>query len=155
MAALASPTRGVLVGGIEGSAVNTIEYVTIATQGNAMDFGEQWKQVYGGGGGGNSIRGVVMGGYSHPVNVKTIEYITIATTGNSAHFGEFTQERRYGATCSSSIRAVYCGGLNPAIENRMDYINIATEGNAVDFGDLTDHMFAISHCGTSNAHGGL
>ena len=154
-AAMASPTRGVSVGGIEGSAVNTIEFVTIATTGTRSDFGDQWKTVYGGGGGGNATRGVVMGGYKHPANVKTIEYITIATTGNSAEFGEMAIERRYGATCSSSIRAVHCGGLNPAVEDTMDCITIATQGDSVDFGNLHDHMYAISHCGTSNAHGGL
>ena len=154
-AAMASPTRGVIVGGIEGSAVNTIEYVTLATTGSIKDFGDQHKQVYGGGGGGSSTRGVVMGGYSHPVNVKSIEYITIATTGNSSNFGDMQYERRYGACCSSPIRAVYCGGLNPVLEETMEAITIATEGIAVDFGNLADHMFAISHCGTSNAHGGL
>ena len=96
-----------------------------------------------------------MGGFSNPVNIKAIEYITIATTGNSANFGDMQYERRYGATCSSPIRAVYCGGLNPAVEDSMEAITIATQGIAIDFGNLADAMFAISHCGTSNAHGGL
>ncbi len=33
-------TRGIVGGGDEGSAVVTIEYVTIGTTGNAADFGD-------------------------------------------------------------------------------------------------------------------
>jgi hypothetical protein len=133
--------------------VNTIDYVTIASTGNAQDFGDMFSTIYGGGGGGNSTRGIIMSGYKSPTNVSTIQYLTIATRGNTQDFGDVTTQRRYGACCSSPIRAVYCGGLNPSVEDRMDYITIATQGDAVDFGDISAH-FAIPN-GCSNAHGGL
>ena len=150
----ASPTRGISAGGTQPTHVNTIDYVTIATEGTAQDFGDQSTSVYGGGGGGNSTRGIMMSGFKSPNNVSTIQYVTIASTGNSVYFGDVTQQRRYGATCSSPTRAVYCGGANPAVDDRMDYINIATLGDAVDFGDLFDHMYACDN-GCSTAHGGL
>jgi len=150
----ASPTRGISAGGTQPTHVNTIEYITIASTGNAQDFGDQSVSVYGGGGGGNATRGIMMSGYQHPTNLSTIQYVTIATKGNSVYFGDVTQQRRYGATCSSPTRAVYCGGINPSIDDRMDYINIATQGNAVDFGDLFDHMYACDN-GCSTGHGGL
>ena len=41
----ASPLRGVLYGGWTPSKVNTIEYVTFASMGNAMDFGDATHEI--------------------------------------------------------------------------------------------------------------
>ena len=51
--------RGVLVGGWhhDDAAVNTIDYVTISTTGNATDFGDQTGRKYGGAGFSDGIRG--------------------------------------------------------------------------------------------------
>ena len=40
LGAVASPTRAVLGGGLSPSAVNTIQYVEISAQGDAVDFGD-------------------------------------------------------------------------------------------------------------------
>ena len=36
---MASPTRGVIAGGNTPSYVTTMDYITIATEGSAVDFG--------------------------------------------------------------------------------------------------------------------
>ena len=100
-------TRGVFAGGYEptGSpgAVDTIDYITIASKGDAIDFGNLTR-VYGAfGGASNSIRAVWCGGYGQPANYYSeLEYITIATLGNAASFGDGTVDRGAGGACSDS-----------------------------------------------------
>ena len=38
---MASPTRGVFAGGSQPANVNTIDFVTITSTGNATDFGDR------------------------------------------------------------------------------------------------------------------
>ena len=52
-AGVSSPTRGVFAGGYspsEPSATNSIEYIAIPTQGDAVDFGDLTVAGYGSGG---------------------------------------------------------------------------------------------------------
>jgi hypothetical protein len=155
---VASSTRGVFGGG--GYAipptfygVNVIDYVTIATTGNATDFGDMSSAIiYQYGACSNSTRGVFVGGVGAAIT-NTIEYITIATTGNSTDFGDLTVARRSMGACASSLRGIFGGGYTTTPVNVIDYITIATAGNATDFGDLTAASSALMSC--SNAHGGL
>ena len=78
-----------------------IEYVTIASTGNATDFGDLTQARDGMAGGSNSTRGVFMGG-STPTKVNTVDFITIATTGNATDFGDVSIEKRESAgTCDA------------------------------------------------------
>lgn len=71
-------------GGYSGAAlVNTIQYVTIASTGNASDFGDLSAGKQFCTGTSNSTRGLVQLGESN-----TCEYITISSTGNSTDFGD-------------------------------------------------------------------
>ena len=142
-AAVASSTRAVYGGGWTSPGVE-IEYVTIATTGNAIDFGAnrtQGKGAYAPGSG-NATRGLFWSAQNHPSYYNTIDYITIATTGACAEFGEINKASgRYGgATFAESTRAVYSGGVTGATStalNEMDRVEIATTGDGTDFGDLT------------------
>jgi hypothetical protein len=89
------------MGGYDGSFLSTLDYVTIATTGNATAFGSLTGAKFGGSGTSNSIRGVNGGGYTGSV-IDTIDYITIATTGNGTVFGNLTSARSYLAACSDS-----------------------------------------------------
>ena len=79
-----SSTRGIIVVGMDHPAmisVNTVDYITISTLGNAADFGD----VTNTDGDGpfscsNSIRTVRFGG-GFPAGTVTIDYATIATLG--------------------------------------------------------------------------
>jgi len=72
---------------------NVIQYITIASTGNAQDFGDLATAVRSGGPGSNSISGITMGGYAGPAKSNVIQEVTIATTGNAADFGDLTQTR--------------------------------------------------------------
>ena len=90
-ASVASSTRGVVCTGSIGPTPttnsNVIQYVTIASTGDAVDFGDYVTVGENVRGVSNSLRGVFAGGYC-PNFVNTMNYITIATTGNSSDFGD-------------------------------------------------------------------
>ena len=141
-------TRGVLFPGYIDNAsagygnvttyYNVIEYVTIATTGNATDFGDaNATSSEGGSTVANDTRGVRGGGHDG-VHVNIMEYITVATTGNSTDFGDLTVARSAPVGVSNGTRGVFVSGSSDALTYKdptMDYITIASTGNATDFGD--------------------
>ena len=154
-----SPTRGLFAGGYDdtspASRTNVIEYITIATAGNGLNFGDLNAELsFGISGVSSKTRGVFMGGYAAPAGVNTIQYVTIATTGNAQDFGDLTISYfARGGGVSNSERGLAAGGANPSLTNTIDYITIATTGDAQDFGDL---LLARRHPGgCSDSHGGL
>ena len=159
LAACASTTRAVFSGGQLSNSPftsqNIIDYVTIATTGNATDFGDITLARSGLDGCSSPTRGVFAAGYDGSSNVNTIDYITIASTGNATDFGDLLAATSRSAGASSHVRGVFGGGnLFPSPpSNTIQYITIASIGNATDFGDLT--VGRNEHTGLSNAHGGL
>jgi len=142
--ALASATRGVFAGGYTGgppTKYNIIDFVTIASTGNAVDFGDLVATVGGlGTGVASPIRGVFFGGYNPSASFNTIQFITIATTGNTQDFGDCVTTVRTGSGASNATRGLYMGGQRPSPQsgssNTIEFITIATTGNSTDFGDL-------------------
>ena len=101
---LSNSTRGIIAGGFhDGSPasvrVNVIEFVTIATLGDATDFGDLTNARYQPGEGASATRGVVAGGVGTPTFTNIIDFITISTAGNATDFGDLSTVRR---TCGSS-----------------------------------------------------
>ena len=149
--ALGNQTRGIWAGGYDvdnkpatNIGLNTIDYVTIATAGNAADFGDMVRQdgssdtTFSKFSTANSTRGLIAGGYNSGGEQDEITYITIATTGNSTYFGDLTAVSAFGGSgASSSTRGILTVGGTPGPHNRIDFVTIATTGNATDFGDLT------------------
>ena len=153
-----SPTRGITFGGGTPGTINEINYLTIGTLGNSVDFGDLSAARYLCQGVSSSTRGVVAGGdNSGAVNV--IEYITIATTGNASDFGDLLSNSEFAGSsgASNKIRGVFTGrGDYPSYDNAMSYITIATEGNAFDFGDVrTSGGTPYGSTNVSGSHGGL
>ena len=68
---------------------NVIEFITIATTGNATDFGDATSAITTVANLFSSTRGVFSGGAT-PSNVNTIQFVEIATTGNAQDFGDCT-----------------------------------------------------------------
>ena len=156
-AGLSSPTRGIFAGG--GSpGVPTFnqassDFITIATLGDAQDFGDLTQARHVIAGISNVTRGLVGGGLN-PGVVNIIEYFTIASLGNAVNFGDLTIAKRSVNGCTSPTRGIFAGGVDASDKRiEIDYVNILTEGNAVDFGDLTEAR--MEHTSFSNAHGGL
>ena len=128
-------------------------YITIATTGNAQDFGDLSQARKAVTGCSNSTRGIWSGGYT-PTYVSTMDYATLASLGNAVNFGDSTWTGAYKSGASSPTRGTWSGGRVPAgREKTIDYVSFATTGDAVDFGDLVSNHDGAGGC--SNAHGGL
>ena len=138
--AASSSTRGLFYSGfstaISGARSDTIDYVTIASAGNASDFGNASAANSAGTGISNNTRAVFHQGYTGAVS-NVLEYVTIANTGNTTDFGDATVSAYNRGSTSNTTRGVFAGGaLLSGYSNVMDYITIANTGNASDFGDL-------------------
>ena len=100
-----NPTRGIISNGYQpsptGGVVNSADFLTISTTGNATDFGDTTQARYSSFGSCCSrTRMVIPGGYSAPTTVNTIDSFEIATTGNAIDFGDLATAA--GPTCTSN-----------------------------------------------------
>ena len=161
-----SPTRALWLSGDTdgaGNFSNTISFVTIASAGNAQDFGGLIEIFYGGSGLSSATRGLIGGGYNpnslqaSNSAINVIQAITISSLGNTTDFGDLVsnQEARYNVgSCTDCVRGIFAGGTHSGGRtNVIGAVNLASEGNAVKFGDLTANKRYFG--GTSNGHGGL
>ena len=137
--------RGVIGGG-PSSPSNRIQYITIGTPGNSVDFGDLVTGRENIGALSNGSRGV-FGGGAYDV---TMEYITISTLGNAYDFGDLN----YGSpsynvegSCNGTI-GIFQGGHQSAT-NVIDYITVATTGNATAFGALSVNRYYPGSLGDS------
>ena len=145
---MASSTRGVIAGGdvrhnpaVTDIPVNTIDYITMASEGNAIDFGDASDAVRNASCGSSATRGVMQGpqrGAPSTSNSNTIEYITISTQGNTSEFGDTTTaDSSASGIISNAVRAVrFTASYAPNTDDVIDFLTIATLGNSIDFGDL-------------------
>ena len=148
---VASAIRGIFGGGRNPAVhTNRIDYITIASSGNAIDFGDQSRAYMASGGMSSSTRGIFAGGYAPSLPDLDMEYIEIATLGNALDFGDLFTGAYYSGTACSPVRGVYAGGNNPSgsiatIQN----LTIASLGNMVRFGDLTAARLSAAGGGNS------
>ena len=159
--AAASKTRGIRAGGtISGSPpssthTDTIDFITMAQQSNATDFGNltQHSLSFGSSTGGSETRGIFMFSMqsSSPTRtvVDTIEFVTIASTGNSLDFGNLTAASQTHQCSSSPTRTLKYGGFNPNRTAEIEFITTASTGNAVVFGELTRACGRAGVCGNA------
>ena len=102
--------RGVFAGGFPGPT-NAIQYVTIATTGNASDFGDLIEASRNIATAASSTRGI-FGGGQNPGNSDLIQYIEIQSTGNAFDFGDLSIAKRNFmiGCCSDNVRGLFAGG---------------------------------------------
>ena len=151
-ASASNNVRGITFGGrlvSNGNIDNAIEYITIASTGNATDFADlsittgttanKARHRQGNGMSGSSTRGLASGGYTPAALSDTIQYVTIASAGNSVDFGNMSASTDELGFMSSNTRAVIAGGSagGSSFRNTMEYVTIASTGNVTDFGDIT------------------
>ena len=144
-AAGSSSTRGVNCGGFQPSSpsrVDTIEFITIATQSNSTDFGNLTSAASDIGTVSNGVRAVSTLGIESDFS-NSIDTFVITSTGDATDFGDVASGS-FGAHAAleSPTRGVFASGFNntPAtttVYNRIDFITIAATGTTQDFGDLT------------------
>ena len=139
-AGFGSNTRGIFAGG-QGDPRDSIQYITIASTGNATVFGSLSSEDFSSGSGAfaSTTRGIIA--ESGNSNLTRIDYVTIASTGNGQDFGDLTgqTDRDDFAGASNSTRGLFGGGWTGGGSpfNIIDYVTIASTGNTTDFGDLT------------------
>ena len=125
---------------------NVIDYITIASTGNAQDFGDASTTTNATGGGASSTRGVFIGGEDANPGYNSIHYVTFASSGGAIDFGELTHPGSdaggyYPFVASNQTRAVTSYGYGAAAptQNRsaQEYITIATTGNGKEWADVS------------------
>jgi hypothetical protein len=135
-----SSARGVFMGGLDsaptGAERDVIDYITISSAGNAVDFGNLTAVRRLGGACSSTTRGISLGGFNAPVVKNEIEYITISSTGDAKDFGDLITTTRSNGGLANSTRGICIGGVTPSTVNNIEYVTIASTGNAQDFGDL-------------------
>ena len=113
----------------------SIEYMSIPSQGNVVNFGDLTRIGIQIGGMSSNIRGIFAGGDPGPSTSNVIDYITIASEGNATDFGDTGTAGRAPGAAASQTRGLIVG-VSPGT-NVIEYVEIMTTGNSLDFGDLT------------------
>ena len=93
----------------------TIEFVTIATTGNATDFGDHATATTTKGALSDTIRGLFYGGFSPAISgtyVNSVDQISIATTGNAVDWGDVQLSTGTGRGAYASGISDSHGGLS-------------------------------------------
>ena len=144
--ATSNSIRGLVKHGFTPSAGsdNDIEYITIASEGNGIDFGDSTYSAWGNGFLASSTRGVLGGGVGA---VNTIDYVQIMTLGDALDFGDLSIAMRHTIGYSSPTRGIIGTGDDGSNNiSRFDAITIASTGNGIDFGNAIVEARAVSAC---------
>jgi len=131
--------RGV-VGGTYPAPSKFINYIEIATTGNATAFGDLanvhgWSAATA-----SSTRCVWSGGYTTGGGLTSkIDAVTISSGGGGYNFGDLKTTVKQMAGFSDSTRGIIPSGRTPGSgqTTQIQYITIATAGDSNDFGDTT------------------
>ena len=126
--------RGVFMGGHNepdpSQVWDIIDYVNIASTGNAVDFGNLLAAEQEGNAFSSSTRGFHFGG--DPAD-NEIETIVFASTGNATDFGDLTATSKTGTGLANATRGI----AYLANGNVINYVTMAATGTAVDFGNAS------------------
>ena len=134
--AMSNGIRGLTGGGWDGANNNDVEYVTLASGGNGIDFGADTDQGWGPMGASTSTRGISAGG-GYPSASTTIKSFFFSSTGVREDFGNLPtgiDHRGMGDKGPNSpTRGLFCGGYSV---RRMESKELHSDGDTVLFGDL-------------------
>ena len=157
-----SPTRGVIANGIVSPSsphyTSTISFITMASKGNSVRFGENtWNGGYGDGCS-NQTRALFAGGYDqdNARNQQRISAVTIASEGSAINFGDLHIGKAWNWGAGTQTRGFFGGGNafpSQTHYNQIEYVSMYSGGQAIDFGDMVVRAYAAA--GITNAHGGL
>ena len=124
---LSNSIRALFGGGQPTTA--TIDYVTIASTGNGIDFGDLSSGRPRGSGLASSVRGIFVGG--NP-GVNVMDYVEIMTLGNAQDFGDMSFSGQGPSATASPTRGIIANDFSSNVN--VDFITIASKGNGVAFG---------------------
>ncbi len=148
-----STTRGCFLGGYSAAHSdpaarrNEIDYVTIATAGDATDFGDLTVGRSVCASCSNGTRILTASGMT-PTNSNIVDYVTVANTGNATDFGDLTlaADNVHGGAAADATRALFSPISTSEPYNGIDYFTIASTGNGTDFGDLLETCLRNTAC---------
>ena len=134
------------------SSLNSMQFVTIATEGNTTDFGDLSDSSIAKGSFGSATRGFFAGGDSVPgqADNKAIEFTILSSSGGGNDFGDMTSTKAYLNGMSNDVRGFMVGGATTpeyVNQNTIEFVTMASTGDASDFGDLS----VITRTGSSAA----
>ena len=130
--------RAIVAGGFTPSYTNTISSFTMASSGNATDFGNLTDSRGEFGAMANLTRCIFAGGNSStsPNSSNIIDYVTISTVGNASDFGDLAAATyRSTGVGGNATRGVVTEGNSDG--DQLVYITPSSTGNAIDFGNRT------------------
>ena len=128
--------RACIGGGIKSPLdIKDIDYVNIASAGNAVDFGDLIREQRHAAGMGSSTRGIFSGGYkTSNGGSSVIEYVSFSTIGNSVDFGDTQNGNSWShGTMANATRGIVAGGAGANDNTKIQYFTMASTGDAVDF----------------------
>lgn len=136
-ASAGSETRGLVIGGYDGSTNQSspTDYYEILTAANSANFGSLVVATRGLTAVSDKTRAVSAGGYTSNYT-NGIRYAQFATLADFNTFGNLTVSRADLNGVNNSVRGIITGGSNGSALNTIDYFVTQTTANAVDFGDL-------------------
>jgi hypothetical protein len=140
-----SSDRGIQAGGYEdpgasGGYLDVIQYITISTPGNSVDFGDYTGDIIcvQACSNGTNDRGIFAGGYKTLAIQSAIRYVTISSTSNTTSFGDligsYYNHNNNGCSNGTNDRGIFFSG-HGATKQGIDSITISSTGNGFDFGD--------------------
>jgi len=131
--------RGITGGGfVSPNSQNVMDYVEIATTGNALDFGDLTSILRNIATCASSTRGTFAGGQA-PSDTNIICYTTISSKGGASDFGDLTTTNTNSndGVLSDNTRGIILMGSPVVIQGTLEFITIPTTGNSSDFGELS------------------
>ena len=160
-----SSGKGFFIGGQQTPSATkgdlTTDVITIATTGNASNFGELTQQTKSAASACQGTTGFTMGGYSGPATTNVIQRFVMPSLGNMSDFGDLNRSAYdqkggcgshdgidWGSTAvqrpsvtymPGSGRALMSGGQTApadALVSTVEMCTISTAGNLSNFGDL-------------------
>ena len=141
--------RGVFGGG-SPSYVNTMNFITISTAGNAEDFGDMTTGHQSRASFASATRGLFAGGYVPSGTSTAIDYVIISSKGGANDFGDTVISRQNCTGSSDSTRGIYGGSrYSPSAVNNsslIEFVTMASTGSGSTFGNLITGRGAMGTC---------
>ena len=136
--------RGITGGGfVSPSSQNVMDFIEIATTGNAQDFGDLTVILRNIATCASSTRGTFAGGQS-PSNSDVICFTTISSSGGANDFGNLREamtNSNEGCISDNTRGIILYGGPTslpqPTVQGTLDFITIPTTGDSSVFGELS------------------
>ena len=148
-------TIGLFNAGEISAGTNVMDFINIASTGNATDWGNLSAANANGGATASETRYVTNGNNTASLDMNYVEF---ASKGNTALFGDLTVRRHVGGTGGNKTRGIMYSGFNPDNSrgdtadgacNVIDFITYASLGNATNFGDANVASFFAGGCSSA------